>query len=102
MNNRWTGLLSCRRDRVNRLLRACIPTHSLTLTHKLLQVDLVYLGIYLYFLRYHTQYDVNASKKITEFNEKRDVYCFDEGVVDDPFDDFYSPEFEQVRGQYSM
>jgi hypothetical protein len=45
---------------------------------------------------------VNASKKITEFNEKRDVYCFDEGVVDDPFDDFYSPEFEQVRGQYSM
>ena len=83
-------------------MSACIPTHSLTLTHKLLQVDLVYLSIYLYFLRYHTQYDMNASKKIKKFNVERDAYCFNEGVVDDPFDDFYSPEFEQVRGQYSM
>ena len=56
----------------------------------------------MYFLRYHAQYDANASKKIKEFNEKRDAYCFDEGVVDDPFDDFYSPEFVQVRDLYSM
>ncbi len=56
----------------------------------------------MYFLRYHTQYDVNASKKIKKFNVERDAYCFNEGVVDDPFDDFYSPEFVQVRDQYSM
>ena len=48
---------------------------------------------------YRAQYDANASKKIKTFNVERDAYCFDEGVVDDPFDDFYSPEFVQVRGQ---
>ena len=83
-------------------MSACIPTHSFTLTHKLQQVNLVSLSIYLYFLRNHTQYDVNASKKIKKFNVERDAYCFNEGVVDDPFDDFFSPEYVQVRGQYSM
>ena len=56
----------------------------------------------MYFLRYHTQYDVNASKKIKKYNVERDAYCFMEGVVDDPLDDFYSPEFVQVRDQDSM
>ena len=45
---------------------------------------------------------MNASKKIKKYNVERDAYCFKEGVVDDPLDDFYSPEFVQVRDQYSM